>query len=345
MTTTTQTLNQLLDRKFVAELLTQNAGQEVREQLPRRVLLTESQLAEVKAVLKPLPDHANTGLVGSYQQRLLICNDRHPPGPSSDEDILKFQSVSFTFAKTPIPKHEWEWDVMGWRQWLDYRHEDISKKQHGYDAVTAYERICQNGELKEQDLAIVFDCARSHYWVSWDVGIQCLGRLAANYEAARESLVKLASEKKAAIRHRAIAILSNRLPKLFCLKVLQHFLEDRSSKNRANAVWRTHTLHLTELLDDLAELQRDETSEDVLEQIDWAFNMLQHGFHYDKQRGALWVRCASGMKSVGGARYTREHFESTDLEVIVEEIRSKFADSEHPVDFAWPPEPAADASG
>ena len=76
----TEVLDQLLERDFVTAFLKENGYSEVRDQIPRRVLLTQLQIAQIESLLKPLPDHASIGLLGSYRQRLLICSASTPPG-------------------------------------------------------------------------------------------------------------------------------------------------------------------------------------------------------------------------------------------------------------------------
>ena len=250
----TEVLDQLLERDFVTAFLKENGYSEVRDQIPRRVLLTQLQIAQIESLLKPLPDHASIGLLGSYRQRLLICSDEFPPDPAGDEGCVSFEGVSFTFRKTPIPRHEWEWDVLGSRNWLDYRHEDMTWKQPGYDALSAYEEICRSGELTVAHLDTITECARTHYWVSWNIGTQYLSKLASNNNVARDAIFDMAKDRKARVRQRTVQMLSYTLPKSFCVRILRLHFNDRSKLVRDAAVYRTHVLHLIELKDDLRAL-------------------------------------------------------------------------------------------
>ena len=325
MTSLTQTLEKLVDRSFVTDYLQKNGYPDSRSQLPRRVLLNDSQLAAVKPQLKLLPDHANVGLIGSFKQRLLVCNDTHPPDAHDDEGLMKLDGVSFTFAKTPSPKHEWEWEALGKRHWLDRRNEDKTKKEPAYAAITAYENIGKRGAVSADDLQAIVECAQTPYSVSWNIGTSLLCRLARDHKAARDRILEFTEANKAPIRWRAIDVVSSVLPKSFNIQILRLGLQDRSKKNRAYAVYRSRVLNLLELTDDLIELRRTEKNTDVLLELDWSINLLQKGYYFSSKNGSLWVRCKGGIRATG-RNYTPDHFESNDIEAEVEKIRREWPD-------------------
>ena len=233
----TQILDRLLDKQLVTAFLRQHVNPNIRDQIPHRVILDESQLAHLKSSLKRLPDHGKVGLVGTYKQRLLVCDTSCLPESDAEEGMVEFDCVRFTFHKSLPAIEDWKWLPTSERSWLDYRHEDTQKKEPGYAALSAYETLWPQASLTIDQLEPLIFSARSKYWVSWSIGVPLLSKLAAKNNLERECILRFARDPERSIRQRALRLISYHIQRPLALEVARILLPDRSKVVREKAAY------------------------------------------------------------------------------------------------------------
>jgi hypothetical protein len=142
--------------------------------------------------------------------------------------------------------------VASYREWLQRRWEGPQKKALGFRALDTFDLLADRESLREDELAPIVEAAQSPYFVAWDIGQWFLCRLGARHEVARQAMRALAQSNRANLRGRTLAALHDRLPKSFCIDLLQRGLSDRSKGVRGTAASTCLRLLLTELLPELA---------------------------------------------------------------------------------------------
>ena len=264
-------IERLLDTRFVTELLGLRSDEGCIRGHATCFFLDEADLEELRPLLDPPQHHADVGQVGCYHANP-VCPKAE--WTANGRDFAEYQGILFTY---------WVYrevqPVSAFRDWLHARREDESKKRHALNALDAFETLAERGTITRNDLAPVVEAARSRYFVSWDIGMRFLSRLAAKHSVAREVMADLMLTGTAAERVRGLRSLWDHLPKSFCLNLIRQGLRDRSKRVRQAAADHALCLILSEMVDELSQAASVETDGETRWQMEHAVALIRDGYH------------------------------------------------------------------
>jgi hypothetical protein len=188
--------------------------------------------------------------------------------------------------------------VSCYREWLQRRWEDTTKKAPAVRALDVYETLADCETVTADEIAPVVEAACSSYFVSWDIGLRFLCRLGARHEVARQAMRRLIGTGRAELRGRTLACVHDRLPKEFCIEMARQGLTDRSKGVRAVAAQVCLGLGLTEMLTELEAAAGAECRPETKVDLEWSIGLLRDAFFlYPRADGsqALVVRISDGV--------------------------------------------------
>jgi hypothetical protein len=146
-------------------------------------------------------------------------------------------------------------------------------------ALEAYDAI-QSGEPITQDLLhpIVVAASDSRKLI-FDIAVSFLDEFTGKYEEARVAVAKMAQVSQSYTRFNAIMCIGKSSPLEFKLRLIRQGLRNKSSKVRRKAAdWGAFRMQLMELLPDLEETARGETSAKEKAGILWYVDLLRNGW-------------------------------------------------------------------
>jgi hypothetical protein len=141
------------------------------------------------------------------------------------------------------------------------------------------------------------EAARSPYFVAWDIGLELLCRLAARHQAARDAMSNLMNSARSPVRSRILGAVHDRLPKQFCIDLVNRGLADRSKRVRGAAADCCRRFILREMLDALSQVASRETDAGVKFELEYAMGLIRDEyFVYARPDGtrAFVVRISDG---------------------------------------------------
>lgn len=331
-------IDQLLDSRFVTELLALRCDEGRIAGHATGFYLNNADLESMRSLLDPAEQHDDVGQIGCYRA-LPVCpnSERKADG----DPFSEYRGVTFTYwvYREVLP-------ASSYREWLSESKVDESKKRAGFEALDAYESLAGRTTIVVDDLKPLAFAARSRYQASWDIGIRFLSRLAAKHPSARECLTVLMTTGTAAEKVRVLGALSDHLPKSFCLTLIRRGLNDRGKRVRQSAANVARCFLLLELVDELGRIAGAESDPETKWQFEHAVALIRDGYHvYKDAHGseAFVVRISDGYPAEllypGAGWCSVEDVKQRGPKAVAEEIRRRASRSDakwRP--FRWPAE-------
>jgi hypothetical protein len=282
-------IDKLLDSRFVTDLLGLRSDEGCIAGHATGFYLEEADLESFRPLLNPAHHHANVGQIGCYHAKPVCPKAKWK---ANGQPFAEYQGILFTYwvYREVLP-------VSSFREWLQARKEDESKKRPAVKALDRCETLAARSKIVKEELAPVVEAARSRYFVSWDIGMRFLSRLAAKHPVAREAMADLMQTGKAAEKVRVLGALWDHLPKSFCMNLIRQGLKDRSKLVRQTAANVSRCLVLSEMVDELCQAADVEREAETKWQIEHAVALIRDGYHhYHRPDGseAFVVRISDG---------------------------------------------------
>jgi hypothetical protein len=181
-----------------------------------------------------------------------------------------------------------------YRTWIDEYLDEPQKRQLALEALDAFERIENAASISIDEIAPIVDAASCRFVRVWEIGADLLNRLAVRHEEARNAIIRMLRNRKAAVRFQAIALLGlSKLPGPFAASLIQLGLCDRSHQVRGKVAEAACQLGLTHLIADLEASLATETHAIALQSLEFAVALLRDGYFLQRTGDKLtnvWVR-------------------------------------------------------
>lgn len=341
MTEVQANIDQLFDSRFVTGLLALRSDEGYIAGHATGFYVEDADLESLRPLLTPTPHYPGVGQIGCYRGNP-VCPKAN--AKTNGQPTAEYKGILFTFwvYREVLP-------ASSFREWLAERREDESKKKPAYDALAAYEALATRNTITKEELSPVLQAARSRYFVSRDIGMRFLSRLAAKHSVVREAMADLIRIGKAAEKVHVLGSLSDYLPKSFCIDLIRQGLKDRSKLVRRAAADVSRCLVLSEMVDDLCQAARVERDvgtswPDTKWQIEHAVALIRDGFDlYKRPDGseAFVVRISDGFPATllcpGPGWCTEADIKQMGAKAVAEELRRTNSDAtQRP--FKWPKE-------
>jgi hypothetical protein len=211
-----------------------------------------------------------------------------------------------------------------YREWLrGFPKEPESRIAMAQAAIDAFRACEQSRQLNEADLRPLVVAASSPHKLVFETGCNLLVRLAARHREAQMCLLEMAKEKNATARFHAVAFLEPELPEPLRLEIVEHALEDRSTKVRQKGIEGAERFRFSHLLARLEEMQRTETDESVRESLALHIPLLRDGFLLEPSSdGAGYYLTVRGAKLLGGPFIPNEKYSEEFIRDEVARLRA-----------------------
>jgi hypothetical protein len=181
-----------------------------------------------------------------------------------------------------------------YRTWIDEYLDEPQKRLLASEALDAFDRIENAGTFSGEELDPIVDAASCRFVRVWEMGADLLNRLAFRHEEARNAILKMLRDRKAAVRFQAIALLGHsKLPGRFAASLIQLGLRDKSHQVRGKVAEAACQLGLTDLVDELEASLAKEANAVAKQSLEFAVALLRHGYLLQRTAGKLtniWVR-------------------------------------------------------
>jgi hypothetical protein len=330
-----QRMERLCDTGFVTDYLELRTEEGYVAGHATCFYLNEPDLENLRPVLNPAKYHADVGQVACYHA-LPVC--LRTTWKAKGQPFAEYQGILFTYwvYREVLPVSEF-------RDWLRARKEDESKKWPAFIALDTFEALASRSTISKEDLGPVVEAACSRYFVSWDIGMTFLSRLAWTHPAAREVMASLMRTGKADARVHLLGTLSDHLPKSICVELIRQGLKDRSKVVRRTAAGVSRCLILSEMVDELCQVASVERDAETRWQMRHAVALIRDGYDlYNRPDGseAFVVRISDGFPAKllwPGPGYTEADISEQGARAVAEEVRRQNASAtQRP--FKWPRE-------
>lgn len=144
------------------------------------------------------------------------------------------------------------------------------------DAVNAYDEMDSRLIVDDVRLKPLLEAASSSRTPLYENATQLLGDLTVAHEAARQAVIKMASNPSAQVRFNAILCVDESAPRAFALDVVRNGLHDRSARVREKAADWAYRCSLHELVPELAAALGKESNGNAKACITLALEKLPH---------------------------------------------------------------------
>jgi hypothetical protein len=331
-------IDKLLDSRFVTDLLALRSDEGCIAGHATGFYLEDTDLEFLRPLLHPAHHHADVGQIGCYRA-MPVCPKAQLK--ENGQPVAEYQGILFSYwvYREVLP-------VSSFREWLCARKEDESKKRPAVDALDRYETLAEQSSIVKEVLAPIVEAARSRYFVSWDIGMRFLSRLAAKHSVAQEVMADLMMTGKAAEKVRVLGALWDHLPKSFCINLIRQGFRDRSKLVRQTAANVARCLILSEMVDALCQAATVERDPETKWHMEHAVALIRDGYHlYNLPDGTetFVVRISDGFPAellypVPG-RCTDADIKLKGPKAVAEEIRRQTSGTDGTRrEFKWPRE-------
>ena len=197
-----------------------------------------------------------------------------------------------------------------YREWLQkFPKEPAARMAMAIAAIDAYAYCAQQIQITTADLRPLIAAASSPHKLVFETGCNLLVLLAIQNGVAQASLLAMAKSKNATARFHAVAYLTENLPEVLRLEIVELALEDRSNKVRQKGIEGAERFRFKRFLARMEEMQRTETDRTVQQSLDLHVPLLRDGFLLERSGdGSGYNLTVRGPNSIGGPFIPNEKY-------------------------------------
>jgi HEAT repeat protein len=209
-----------------------------------------------------------------------------------------------------------------YRTWIREHLAEPKKQRLAIRALDAYDRIENADGIAASDIILIVHAASCPFVRVWEIGVELLNRLGVRHEEARNAILNMLRDRKAAVRFQAIAMLGlSELPHPFAASLIQLGLCDRSYQVRGTAAEAACQLGFAELIADLEASLTTEQHAVARQSLEVAVALLRDGYLVQRNRGKftnVWVREEGGGRGwIVYVPLTKEDLRAGKLDSII----------------------------
>jgi hypothetical protein len=213
-----------------------------------------------------------------------------------------------------------------YRTWIDEYLEEPDKRRLALAALDAFDRIENAAMISEDDLAPIIEASSCRFVRVWEIGVDLLYRLARQNEVARNGILKMFRDRKAAIRFQAIVMLGwANLSPPFTKSLIRLGLRDKSHQVRSKLAEVACRHGFADLIPDLEASLATETHSGARESLEFCLALLRDGYLLQRIGGKLTGLWVKGERNLGwciSVPITEDDLRAGKLDEIIASARS-----------------------
>jgi hypothetical protein len=191
------------------------------------------------------------------------------------------------------------------------------------DALDAFDAIQRAGRADAERLMPIVEAAQSHRRPLYDMAVGLLQELTADFAEARESVARMASDKRSQVRFNAVISLGARTPRDFSGEVIRQALRDKSAKVRQKAADWAQRRGMAEIVPDLAAALAVESHAATKETMEFNLPLLRDRYLLKKDGAAGFLITIPYARGISTRRVSQEELDAKGISAIIAEVQSK----------------------
>ncbi|MEM8866588.1 MAG: hypothetical protein AAGF31_13685 [Planctomycetota bacterium] len=189
------------------------------------------------------------------------------------------------------------------------------------NALDAFGKIQSDGRVDAELLAPIVEAAESHRRPMYEMAAGLLQSLTAEHAEARESVTRMASDKKSQVRFNAVICLGSDTPRDYSVGLVRQALADKSAKVRQKAADWAQRLRMTEIVVDLERALATESNTATKQTIEFSLPLLRDGYIIEDEGDDELSITIPHDRGITGLRMSREELAQKGISAVIAEVQ------------------------